>query len=133
MVNVLGQRKILNARRNVREAQVLIREAVLQINAPKVIHVLGDPNSKLGTRRVLQSDCARDLLITSMYWRGQLELARETVTREERNFILAVFQWIRSLRKSREGRGNHNYQRKTVPQRSEERRVGKECRSRMST
>ena len=100
-MDVLSQGKTLNRRRNVREAEVLIREAVLQISAPQIIHILGNPDSKLGTRRVLQSHCTRNFLITSMHRCRELELARETVAREERDFPLAVFQWIGSLRKFR--------------------------------
>src|SRR5437870_264786 len=97
-MDVLSQRQMLDARRNVREVQLLIREAVLQIHAQKIIQVLVDPDSKHVTRRVLHPDCTRNLLITSSYERRKLKLARNTGTGKQRSFPFVVFRWIRSLR-----------------------------------
>ena len=77
-MDVVTERKALNAWRKIGEAQRLIREIVLQGSRPGITQILCDPHTNLVTRGVVHPDRSRTSLTISRHRCGKLKVAAET-------------------------------------------------------
>ena len=89
-MEIVVQRKVCNSWRQIRKAQPLIRENVLQVGAPVITQILVYPQADQRARIVLHT-YRMELLGSSNHRCGELKLGTSTAAHKGRDLPLAVF------------------------------------------